>query len=303
MPDKTLSLSDFTFVKTEVNVEKIKKFHSENQFMPLSLELFKEVGIITSILSCTYRLDSSNQPRKFNRNEAILGGLMVRINKLQIALLDQICQKRMEIAHILFRCLSESIINLMYLLKRQNDTLFDEFIEYSLREEKRLLNYINENIRSRGYELPIEKRMKESIKRAFDISGFSSKQVDETKWKPWGEKIYERAKNIGMEKEYLPIFGLPSHSVHGNWQDLITYHLHYKDGKFLADTNWGHPRPHILFVAALFSAEINKLYLDELIPDCLDKHKIIDLLNDLIERVRIAVALHEQYLQRAIIKN
>jgi len=78
----SLSLSDFKFPKTLINIEEIKKYDSKGQFMSLAVELFKEVGQITSILSCTYRLDDYNNPRKWTRNEAILGGLMVRLNKL-----------------------------------------------------------------------------------------------------------------------------------------------------------------------------------------------------------------------------
>ena len=204
MEELPLTLNDFEFPRTKVNIKEIKKFDSEDQFMSLAVELFKEVCQITALLSCTYRLDQDGNPRKWTRNEAILGGLMVRTSKLQLALLEQICQKRLEITFIIDRCLSESLINLKYLLQRDNDNLFEEYIEYSLREEKRLLKRIEENITKPGHELPIESRMIHSIRQAFKTSSFTPEQVDETKWKPWGEKIYERAKSIGMEDTYFP---------------------------------------------------------------------------------------------------
>ena len=298
MKETPLTLNDFKLPRTKVNVEEIKKFNSEEQFISLAVELLKEVGQITVILSCAYRLDEKNDPKKWTRNEAILGGLMIRISKLQMGLLDQICQKRLEIAMILFRCLAETLINLRYLLKRNSEEIFDEYIEYSLREEKRLLNKINQNIDRRGNELPIETRMKQSINRAFQISSFSSTQVDEKKWKPWGEKIYERAKSIGMEEAYFALFSLPSHAVHGNWQDLITYHLEHENGEFSPKTRWGYPKPQPLFVAGLLSAETNILYLDEIIPECPDKKQMSKLLDDIILRIRTADELHEQFLQK-----
>lgn len=298
MKESSLTLKDFNIPITRVDHEEIKKFDSEEKFMSLAVELFKEVGQITSILSCAYRLDTKNNPRKWKRDEAVLGGLMVRFSKLQIGFLDQICQKRLEIANILFRCLGESIINLEYLLTRSTDDLFNEYIEYSLREEKRLLNKIKENITERGYEIPIETRMKRSIERSFKKSSFSVEQVDEKKWKPWGEKIYERAKKIGMEEIYFALFSLPSHAVHGNWQDLITYHLDYENKEFSPKTQWGYPRPQPLFAVALLSAEINKLYLKEIIPDCSDKDKINKILDDIFLRIRVADELHEQFIQK-----
>jgi hypothetical protein len=298
MEELPLTLSDFEFPRTKVNIEEIKKFDSEDQFMSLAVELFKEACQITALLSCTYRLDQDGNPRKWTRNEAILGGLMVRTSKLQLALLDQICQKRLEIAFIIDRCLSESLINLKYLLQRDNDNLFDEYIEYSLREEKRLLKRIEENIAKRGHELPIESRMIDSIRQAFKTSSLTPEQVDETKWKPWGEKIYERAKSIGMEDAYFALFSLPSHSVHGNWQDLISYHLKYEKGEFSPKIQWSYPRPQLLFGAALLSADINKLFLNKTIEECPDKGQIDVLLDDIILRVRVADELHEQFLNQ-----
>ena len=298
MKEIPLTLNDFKLPRTKVDIEEIKKFDSEEQFMSLAVDLLKEVGQITAILSCAYRLDERHNPRKWTRNEAILGGLMIRINKLQSGLLDQICQKRLEISIILFRCLAESIINLKYLLKKNSEEIFDEYIEYSLREEKRLLNKITQNINRRGHELPIESRMKRSINLAFQTSSFSPTQVDETKWKPWGEKIYKRAKSIDMEEAYFALFSLPSHAVHGNWQDLITYHLEYENGEFSPKTQWGYPRPQPLFVAALLSAEINRLYLDKIIPECTDKEQISKQLDDIILRIRVADEMHEQFLQK-----
>lgn len=298
MKELPLTLNDFEFPRTKVNIEEIKIFDSEDQFMSLAVELLKEVGQITALLSCTYRLDQDSNPRKWKRNEAILGGLMVRINKLQRALLDQICQNRLEIADIIFRCLAESLINLEYLLKRGDDNLFDEYIEYSLREEKRLLNRINENIANRGYKLPIESSMISSINRAFKTSSFSPEQVDETQWKPWGEKIYERAKSIGMEDVYFALFSLPSHSVHGNWQDLISHHLEYEKGEFSPRIKWAHSKPQLPFVTALLSADSNKLYLNEIIQECPDKDQITSLLDDIILRIRVADELHEQFLSQ-----
>lgn len=113
---------------------------------------------------------------------------------------------------------------LKYLLESNSDDLFDKCVEYFLREEVR------------GYEFPIECRKRRSINRAFEVSSWSPKQVDETKWKLWGETIFKRAKSVGMEKRYLAFLSLSSHAVHGNWQDLLTYHLKYENGEFSPKT-------------------------------------------------------------------
>lgn len=183
------------------------------------------------------------------------------------------------------------------MLQNKNADLFDEYIEYSLREEKRLLNKINQNIANRGYELPIENRMKHSIGRAFTTSSFLPEKVHEENKEPWGETIYKRAKSIGMEEEYFAIFSLPSHAVHGNWQDLITHHLEYKNNEFSPRTDWTSPLPQYLFTSAFLCAETNKLYLNEILEECGEKKQINDLLDDIIIRIRVSDELHEQFLQ------
>jgi len=297
MEDYPITIKDLTLVKTKVDVKETEKFDSEGQFMSLAVEFFKEVCQLTLVLSCTYRHDEKNNPRKWKRNEAVLGGLMIRINKMQMALLDQTCQDRSEIAFILLRCLGESIINLRYLLEKDDGDLFNEYIEYSLKTEKQLLNMINKNIKKRGAELPIESRMKRSIEQAFKTSSFSPEEVDETAREPWGGTIYKRAKSIGLEKEYFALFGLLSHTVHGNWQDLINYHLEYENGEFSPKPEWEPSRPQTLLATALFSAEADKVFLDKIIPPCPDRDKINELLGDVFYRIKLVDELHEKFLQ------
>ncbi|MFC1590414.1 DUF5677 domain-containing protein, partial [Candidatus Omnitrophota bacterium] len=150
--EEPLMLKDFDLKKVEVKTKDVQSYKSEDQFTGLAVELLKEAGIIISIVACSYRLDAVNKPRKWKRNEAILGGLAIRISKLLQGVLDQTCQNRREIAEILFRCLAESAINLKYLIKASSDKAFEEYIDYSLREEKRLLNRIEKGIVNRGRE-------------------------------------------------------------------------------------------------------------------------------------------------------
>jgi len=298
MMNSPLTLRDMEFTRTELDLDKIRRFISNEQFMTLAVELYKEVVDITNVLSCAYRLDEQNNPRKWTRNEAILGGLMVRSCKLQVGILSQVCERHMELVFILLRCLMENLINLVYLLEGNDDRLFAEFIEYSLRTEKRLLNKIDQNIAERGYEVAIEKRMKRSIDNAFVTSSMKPGQVDETKWKPWGEKIYERAQRVGMEEIHFVGVSLPSHFVHGNWQDLIMHHLYEEeDGGFTPKPDWEVPTPQPLLSAALLAAEVNKLYLDEITPPSPDKEFVLDLIDDQILRIRAFNDCHEDFLQ------
>ena len=286
--------------RVPVDVIVVSKYTKNGQFMSLSVELLKEVAQLMTVLACTYHLDDTQRPRNWNRNEAILSGLLVRIAKLYHGYLDQVCQHRGEIAGIIFRPLMETLINLKFLLSQEDDSMFDEFIEYSLREEKRLLQKIERNIKTRGgEELPIERRMKSSVDRTFKKSGLTPEQVKEESRKAWGGSIFKRAQAVDMEDAYSAIMGLPSHSVHGNWQDLITNHLeHEQDGTFTPNTDWSDSRPQAPFAIASVSVSIGLEYLEKMIPEYHEKKQIKERLDDLMIRIGVADELHEQFIQQ-----
>jgi hypothetical protein len=105
------------------------------------------------------------------------------------------------------------------------------------------------------------------------------------------------SKAVDMEEGYLSIFGLPSHAVHGNWQDLITHHLEYGEGSFTPTTAWTHSRPQTVFGVAMFSVHANLLYARKLLSQSYEVDAIQDILVDLMMRVNTANELHEQFLQ------
>ena len=161
-----------------------------------------------------------------------------------------------------------------------------------------MLNEIEQKIENRGHELPIENRMKKSIFHSFKVSSLSTEQVNENNKKTWGQSIYNRAKVVGLEKAYMYVFGLQSHFIHGNWQDLVFHHVEYDNDGFLPKPDWCYSKPQALFAVALQSAGVNMFYLDDILPECEDKDQINELLNDVISRTRIANDLHEQFLQK-----
>lgn len=297
LSEQSLGLKDFNIKKVEVKTEDVQAYKTEDQFTGLAVELLKEVGIMLSIVACAYRLNDANRPRKWTRNEAILGGLAIRMSKLLQGLLDQTCQNRREIGEILFRSLSETAINLSYLIKESSDKAYEEYIDYSLREEKRLLNRIEENIAKKGSELPIETRMKKSIMKVFEDSGISPEQVDEKNRASWGESIFKRAERIGLKDAYQGLISIASHAVHGNWQDLISHHLEKGDDGFVPETRWTRSRPQYLFVSALLSLNACDAYCSQLIPDCADKAEIRGKISDCLKRVLEADRLHQNFLE------
>jgi hypothetical protein len=226
--ENSASLPDIK--RIEVSAETLGGYTHEEDFTALAFDLLREVTSHVCVAASLLPGDK----KAWSRNEAIIGGLLVRLFKMLCAVLDQTGQRRRETAFIFARLAFECIVNIRYLVAVGSQAMFDAYVAYSLRHERRLLDEIHANIEARGgLPLPIESRMLRSIENAFAMSGLASKQVTSAVCTPWkSTTLFERAKHVGLEKAYLPMVGGPSHSVHGNWQDLLEYHLDESENGF-----------------------------------------------------------------------
>lgn len=235
----------------------------------------------------------------WERDEAILGGLMVRLYKLLSALLDQVCQRRAEIAQIMCRLAFETVVDIRYLLGKLDTELGDDFVKTSFRQERILRDQILERIEKRGGEvMPVEDRMLKSINRAAGLAGLSLDDVS-TKRREWGgQNTRAKAKAVfGDDLAYIGAFSGMSQSVHGSWGDLLQFHLETDDGRrFRPNPEWGHPRPQLLtsmaFLVATTVEEFFGYWDAEL------QARFSPALTDLRRRVRALVAGHEHYLSK-----
>lgn len=295
--EEYLETKDFNLEKTIVDLRDLKNFHSQEQYVSLGAELLKEACRITTLLAFAHPLDNLNKARKWTRNEAVSSGLMVRLTKLQLGIIDATERQRMEIAHILFRCLAETVINLKYLLikGKESENIYEQYIEYSLEEEQRLLDVIDSNIQSRGEELPIEKQMRKSILQSFKDSGLAPSNTKRTKQKGWSGNLFDRASAIDMKDAYLGVFGLPSHVVHGNWQDLLMYHIDRDGEGFSPRGGWAAPQPEIVLIAALLSCYACEEYLDTLLPQSDGRDLVSGMVKDLLVRVHVVIEMAQQF--------
>lgn len=285
---------------TEFTDEEIGQYKQEGQFMKIAVDLLIEIGEITTMLCTVYPLDEKQKPRKCNRNEAILCGLLTRTRRMQIEILDANQRGNLEATQIFFRCLSEGVINLMYLLQHNSGDLFNRFVIYSLRSEKELLDLINKNIEERNdKQSPIEERMKRSIFRSFEISKVNPEDIDaEERRTDWMKNsLYERAKSVGLAEQYIAAFALPCHEVHGNWQDLIRYHLKHEDDGFTPEMHDRPSTPQIIIASALFSSHACGEYLATMLPECPEKEELGNRIDSLVEKCLRLDAAHENFVQ------
>jgi hypothetical protein len=274
----------FNYKGFEINEDEIRSFKNENQFSKVTFEIVRETAIYTSEIATIKKSEEG-----WTRNEAILGAHLVRLSKLLSIVLEQASKNRQEILNILTRIIYETFLNFMFLLHHNNEEIFNSYVKFSLREE---------NIRERnGEEGEIEKRIKKAILYNFKQAEIKIGDVDEKIKAPWGNKnTYERAKDLGIEKMHLHFFSGQSHAIHGNWNDMIFYHLKKKDDYFEPDFNWSRVRPQGMLSQSLLIVLALKKYIDSL--NISIETKVIDKLENLEQRISTVDRLHEEFLNR-----
>ena len=140
---------------------------------------------------------------------------------------------------------------------------------------------------------PVERRMLASIETAAAKSGIDLDSINPPKnWA--GKNLFEKAREVGLDAAYLGAFGGPSHSVHGNWQDLLEYHLTLEDDGFLPNFDWHQPRPQLLTTIA----HLSLLALTEFFSNIVGPagSEVADKFPDVLERLQRLVGLHEEFL-------
>ncbi len=246
-----------------VNGAALRSFTSEDQFTGLAVDLTREAGSVLAIGACAgHRGATPTSFKSWPRERAVPSGLLVRLTKLFHGLLGATCKLQGELMCMFARPTFETSVNLMYVVERWSPDLIERFIRYSLVSEKRLLDLIDKNIANRGGQvLPIEGRMRRSILRAFEVSGVDPTTSSKADKQGFGGNLLDRARELGLDGGYLAMFSLPSHAIHGNWEDLFEHHLQRVEGGFIPDPRWTRPRPQLLIACSGLSIEAERRYL------------------------------------------
>lgn len=243
----------------------IENFDSENSFMDAYVELLKQSIELIEIAVFRKYYDHDGNPQKINKDDAVIGGNLTRLIKLNTSFLQNICEGKLEICYIINRCIAETAINTNFILIEGEDRVKRNYIKHSLITEKELWETILTNIKNRsGDVLPIEERMQKSIQNSFDKSDFDLEEVNRSsKWK----SIKERANLVAGEMFYSVYYGISSHSIHGNWQDIFFNNLKKTEDGFELNLEWNRPRPQIIDGPIYFNLDIVKTFCERVLTD------------------------------------
>ena len=139
--------------------------------------------------------------------------------------------------------------------------------------------------------------MIKSIERYYKIAGYELKDIDSSNKRNWGgSNVYKRAEELNMKEAHQLLFSGQSFVIHGNWHDLLLYHLEETDdGYFKPAQDWSSPKTSIVNSISFFTVPLLKDFINYLHGDVYEKTE--KLYNEIFDRVVALEYLHEEYLQ------
>ena len=185
--------------QVEVTERILETCRSRGQFGALLFDLYKEAANLVCVSSAAY-VEHAGDSVRLERNQAICAGLLVRISKLMISVVKLSADiEHGETIQALNRCITESAVNLRYLLLKDCERVYDRFVRSSLRAERELYDIIHEKIGARdGEQLAIERSMLKSIVETCESSGVTIDEIDR-KASGWGGTYRDRIEALGLD--------------------------------------------------------------------------------------------------------
>lgn len=194
----------------------------------------KFYGDVADIYDAITRIKNiERNPTGYNFNDAAILGLLIRIWKILKEVVRYYDEDKGEIISLLDRQILESAVIARYLLINGNDVVED----YRKCSYKDRLNIIVDSKRSpEFFKTPAGIRLKNSIIKKMSAEGLTVDSFSEqkkNKWKLSGKNFYQIFKEIVPENLYKYLYGIPSESIHGSWNESMDFNLiRNDDGTF-----------------------------------------------------------------------
>lgn len=292
-------LHQFLGEPVAVTETRLSEGESEGSLLRLSLELYREVVLVLTVCSHSY-MGSTSAEGVLSRNQAICAGLLVRIVKFMTAVASLVSQdpKRGDVVLALNRSITESATNLRFLVAKNEERFFDQFVRFSLSPERELYDSIQENITARdGKVLPIEQRMLESIDGVCRLSGVTIADLP-PKMGDWGGGLRNRLIALGEGEGYAAQQKVPSHAVHGTWVDLVKHHIRQADNGFKPNPTWSAVDSRLLLPICVLVLSAARAYIDAFFPPLPELEPLLQRIADVTSRVATVDEAHEEWFSK-----
>jgi len=200
---------------------------SNDDYMSVAVALGNHVRFTMAISAAS---TPDPQLPGYDRAQAVIFGLFVRMYKLFDALCFHVSESHGEIATIFIRLILEARIRMRYLIAKGPESAAD-FIFVSYKSTKERLQDFPE--KQNSWELlKIEERMLRHIRLQLEEADIDeSELLRNTRWRHDGKTFKGLMQELRLEDWYPYLFAAQSSTVHGDWRDIRSHHV-FRDGDY-----------------------------------------------------------------------
>lgn len=248
-------------------------------------ELIARAGMIGEVvIAATGRL-SDGSYRALSLDEALNGGLLVRLTKLLRALFDS-TQTDSEAHQILARCAGETAINLRWLLRIGKPEHYKRFRAEAFVALLRTADKVDEDVEDpvlRGTGALVTEILARELRDAGLERGDVPKRTGQ-----WGGTLRQRFEALDESGLYDAFFATHSDYVHGSWHELRTFHLQSVEGGYALDLTYGGLTPSAMYETARLVLQAVDDYADQMPVAGLDLEALRVVTQGTIEAAKFA---------------
>ncbi|MBK9578946.1 MAG: hypothetical protein IPO40_17890 [Fibrobacteres bacterium] len=208
------------------------------EFSPILFEWYKLIGVLCCSICSIARRSPIWVIEPTNIQYGILVGLINRCAKLILSNMALSFEgKNGEATSIIDRCIFETAIKIQWLCLDLSPDKFARYLSEGLKSDVVAKEDVLENIRVRGYQTEIEKRILAAIEKRIFQSKMTEDQIVASM------KLHDLAtmiRDLNLPRTQY-VFGqkLGSHNVHGNWSALLWFNLNVdSNGEFSPNDNF-----------------------------------------------------------------
>lgn len=297
--DRSRTLADMaapSLPPISIDWEVIESTTDRHPFDRLGWELIARAGQIGEYVVDSTGLGDDGNRRALSLDEAVIGGLFVRMTKLLRGLFDASQSDESEVHQIVARCVVETAVNLRWLLHRNDPEEYKRFRADSFVTWRKWLETTEPTGDSKLDR--IASRMRRHIENELSAASLTWADVPKASGS-WGRGSFrQRLADLNLERLYLVLFATHSSYVHGSWHELRTFHLKTEGDGLHLDSTFGELGPPTSYEVTIASLEAASDYVKAMPVPAAAADAVIALAEPTIEAcARLGVAFAD-YVSR-----
>ncbi|WP_183343651.1 DUF5677 domain-containing protein [Conexibacter arvalis] len=289
------SLTTLGIPAIRIDTGHLSETDDRGEFDELGWQMLARAGRLCQLLVEKASRRSDGTPIGLTLDEAVIGGLLVRVGKLTRAIFDSTQADGSEAHSPLSRCLGETAITLRWLVWKSDPISYRRFRADSFARWRAWLQRAaatSEDGTARQLRQGIENHIAAELKAA----GLSWDDVP-SRPNSWGPDVRRRFEDLDQYWLYEALFVSHSTYVHPTWNELRAFHLASAEGELRLDSTYAGIAPIAAFVLSRLVAEAC-LDAMSVLPHDLDTAAFSDVAKHTVRASQHLCALFSEFAAR-----